>query len=140
MWESEGLGSEEVLWASTAFNGGIASQQEAPCGAISSGTVCLGLRHRCPPDDKERAGQAREAARRDASQLVSSFREQFGAISCLDLLGIDFSDPGGYQRFRETQAWRDKCDRYVSFVIRRLYELHEEGERQQASGAEDTPG
>lgn len=123
MWESEGLGSEEVLWASTAFNGGIAGQQRAPCGVISSATVCLGLRHRCPPDQTEQAKAAREAARRDASELVRSFRERFGAITCRDLLGLDFSDPEDYQRFRESGIGEQKCDNYVKFAIDKLYEL-----------------
>jgi len=124
MWESEGLGDEDVLWAATAFNGGIAGQQQAPCGAISSATICLGLRHRCPGEEGERANKARDTARQDASALVRSFRDTFGAITCYDLLGIDFSDREGYRKFRESEIWRDKCDNYVKFVIEKLYESY----------------
>ena len=123
MWEAEELGPEDVLWASTAFNGGIAGQQKAPCGAVSATAVCLGLRHRCPISDKERANEARETARGDARLFVSRFLDEFGSIACGELLGIDFSSPEGYRKFRDSEMWRDKCDNYVKFAIRQLYEL-----------------
>ena len=123
MWEAYGLGNEDLLWSCTAFNAGIGGQQQAPCGAIPAGAVCLGLRHRCPLEDKQKAKQARLDARQDANELVRSFTERFGTITCLDLVGTDFSKPGGYQQFLESGAWKDKCDSYVQFVIEKLYEL-----------------
>lgn len=125
MWESYELGNEDLLWSGIAFTGGIGGQQQAPCGAISAGAVCLGLRHRCSPEDKQKAKQARLNARQDASELVKSFIQRFGTIICLDLIGIDFSKPGGYQQFQESGIWKEKCDHYVQFVIEKLYELDE---------------
>jgi len=125
MWEAYELGNEDLLWSCTAFNAGIGGQQQAQCGAISAGAVCLGLRHRCSPEDKQKVKQARLDARQDASKLVSSFAERFGNIICLDLVGIDFSKPGRYQQFLESGVWKEKCDSYVQFVIERLYELDE---------------
>jgi glutaredoxin 3 len=125
MWEAYELGNEDLLWSCIAFNGGIGGQQQAPCGAVSSGAVCLGLRHRCSPEDKQKAKQARLDARQDAGELVRSFAEKFGTISCLDLTGIDFSKPGAYQEFQESGIWKERCDNYVQFVIEKLYELDE---------------
>ena len=123
MWESEGLGDEDNLWASIAFYGGIAGQQEAPCGVVSSATVCLGLRYRCPIEDKERAKQSRINARQDANELVQGFKEKFGDITCLGLLGVNFSDTAQYQKLRESGEQRGKCDSYLMYVIEKLYEL-----------------
>ena len=123
MWEAEELGPEDVLWASTAFNGGIAGQQKAPCGAVSATAVCLGLRHRCPIGDKERAKEAREVARGDTRLFVSRFMDEFGSIVCGELLGIDFASPDGYRKYIDEKMWRDKCDNYVKFAIRQIYEL-----------------
>ena len=39
------------------------------------------------------------------------------------MVGIDFSEPGGYQQFQESGVWKEKCDNYVQFVIEKLYEL-----------------
>jgi len=123
MWETDDLGPEDVLWASTAFNGGIASQQDAPCGTVNSATVCLGLRHRKIQEDKAEANQAREDARKDASEFVEGFRNKFGAITCRNLLGVSFSDEEGMRKFREAGMWHEKCDAYVKYVIEQLYKL-----------------
>ncbi len=123
MWEAYELVNEDLLWAGTAFTGGIGGQQKAPCGAVSASAVCLGLRHRCSPADKEKAEEARLSARREASDLVSSFVEKFGTIICRDLLGFDFSDDEAYRRFRDSGMWKEKCDNYVQFVIEKLYHL-----------------
>ena len=125
MWEAYGLENEDILWTCTAFAAGIAGHQSAPCGAVSASTVCLGLRHRCPLTDRRRAKQARFDAREDAGQLVRSFTERFGTIACRDLLGLDFSKPGAYHTFLESGIWKDKCSKYVQFVIEKLYELDE---------------
>ena len=121
MWEAYELGDEDLLWSGVAFTGGIGGQQRAPCGAVSSAAICLGLRY--GSSDKQKAKQARLDARQDASELVRSFASKFGSINCLELVGIDFSTPGGYQRFRESGIWQEKCDNYVQFVIEKLYEL-----------------
>ena len=125
MWEAYELGNEDLLWAAIAFNGGIAGQQQAPCGAVSASAVCLGLRHRTPLDDKDKAQQARLSARRDAAELVNTFTEKFGTITCRGLLGFDFSDAEAARRFRESGMGREKCDNYVQFVIEELYQLDE---------------
>jgi C_GCAxxG_C_C family probable redox protein len=123
MWETYELGNEDLLWSGIAFNGGIGGQQQAPCGAVSTAAICLGLRHRSYATDKQKAKQARLDARQHAGELIKSFIEKFGSIVCLDLVGIDFSEPGGYQRFQESGIWQEKCDHYVQFVIEKLYEL-----------------
>ncbi len=133
MWEAYGLESEDVLWTCVAFAGGIAGEQSGPCGAVSAGTVCACLRHRCPLSDRQAAKEARFRGREDAGELVRGFKERFGAISCYDLLGIDFSRPGAYHSFRESGVWSDKCKRYVEFVLEKLYELAEKGDAATAS-------
>lgn len=122
MWEAYELGSEDLLWSCIAFNGGISGRQLAPCGAVSAAAVCSGLRHRTPLSDKQKAKQARLEANRDASELVGSFLDKFGAISCLDLTGVDFSEPGAEQKFLESGMWQEKCENYVQFVIEKLFE------------------
>lgn len=125
MWEAYSLGSEDILWAGIAFNGGIGGQNSAPCGAISAAAVALGLRHRWPMDDKQKAKQERLDAREDASQLVKNFIEKFGSISCRDLLKLDFTKPEQLRNFQESDISKEKCDKYVQFVLEKLYELDE---------------
>ena len=115
MWEAYELGNEDLLWSTVAFNGGIGGQRQATCGAVSASAVCLGLRHRCSLAEKEKAEQARLDARRDASELVMSFTEEFDTIICRDLLGFDSSDAEAARRFRESGMWREKCGNYVCY-------------------------
>jgi hypothetical protein len=126
MWETYDLQNEDFLWAGIPFLSGINGQQQAPCGAISAAAVSLGLRHRCAIGDKPLAKRARTRIRRSSAQLVAAFAEQFGDITCMGLLGIDFSKPGEYKRFRETGIWRDKCERYIQFIIEKLYAFEDE--------------
>lgn len=123
MWETYGLTNQDLLWSGIAFTGGIGGQQQAPCGAISAAAICLGLRHGNYATDKQKVKQARLDARQHAGELLKGFTQTFGSITCLDLVGIDFSEPGGYQRFQESGISKEKCDRYVQFVIEKLYEL-----------------
>lgn len=123
MWETTELGSEDLLWASTAFNGGIAAQREASCGALSSAAVYLGLKYRVPLKNGEQALKAKETARLAAAQLVRQFRAAHGDIICKNLVGIDFNDPVIVQQYRESGSWITKCSGLVQDVIARLYEL-----------------
>ena len=124
MWEAYELGNEDFLWASTVFRGGIAGQQKATCGAVSSAAVCLGLRHRVSAADKEKVVQAREAAVADADELVRSFMDKFGEITCLGLLGVELVDDKAVQQ-AIMSGLMAKCDDYIRFVVGKLYELDE---------------
>jgi len=110
------------------FLGGIGGYQNAPCLVVSAAAVCLGLRHRCPLSDKERAKQARHAIRTFSANIVKEFSRHFGDITCRGFIGMDFARPGEYQKFPDPGIWKDKCEKYVGFMIDRLYEI--EGQQQ----------
>jgi C_GCAxxG_C_C family probable redox protein len=122
MWEAYQLGNEDLLWASTVFQGGIAGRQEATCGAISSAAVCLGLRHRYPLADNEKAKAARKAASDDAAELVRSFIEKYGALTCIDLIGVDLADEAAAKK-AIASGLLEECDKRILYVIEKLYEL-----------------
>ena len=115
--------NEDFLWAGIPFLGGIGGFQNAPCGIVSSSAVYLGLRHRSPLDDKERSKQARHAIRAFAAKIVSEFNQEFGDITCQGLIGMDFTKPGVYKEFLETGVWKEKCEKYMEFMIDKLYAL-----------------
>jgi len=125
MWEAYGLKNEELLWAGTAFRGGIGGQQQAPCGAVSGGAMALGLRHCVTGVEKVKTEKARQAACDEAAELVKSFKDKFGSITCFGLLGEDFSDAAGMKKARESDAFKEKCPNQVVYAIEKLYELEE---------------
>ena len=123
MWEITDLGTEDLLWATTNFVGGIASQREGVCGALSGAAVFLGLRHHCSLNNKEQADRARTLAREQTREVVLSFTHEYGNIICGKLTGINAYNPVAIQQFRDSGEWMKKCVGYVKFVIKRLYEL-----------------
>jgi C_GCAxxG_C_C family probable redox protein len=129
MCEAYGLKNEEALWAGTVFRGGIAGQQQAPCGAVSGAAIALGLRHRCSQKDKEKVEKARQAACDEAEEYVKSFQEKFGTITCIGLLGVNFSDEAAVKRARETGLFNGKCEKHVEYAIEKLYEIEEKRNR-----------
>lgn len=126
MWEAYALGNEDFLWAGVPFLGGIGGFQNAPCGVISASAVCLGLRHRSPLSDKEKSKQARHAIRAFSARIVSEFNQHFGDITCQGLIKMDFSKPGVYKQFQDSGIWKDKCEKYVGFMIDKLYEFEDD--------------
>ena len=114
-----------MLWASAALRGGIARQQLATCGALSSAAVCLGLRHARPLADTIGAEEARETVYTQARELADAFVDRYGAAACIDLVGVDFSDEAASRKARESGLIEEKCHSYVRFVIEKLYELDE---------------
>jgi C_GCAxxG_C_C family probable redox protein len=106
IWESFDLGDREVLWTCTSFVGGISGQQDAPCGAVNAAVVCLGLIHRDVSMEKEATKRARQKARQNAAEFVRLFRNEFGSITCGSLIGTDFTKPGEYKKFLESDVWK----------------------------------
>ena len=125
MWEAYGLKNEDFLWAGVVLRGGIAGQQEGTCGALASGAVGLGLRHRRSLTNKDKAEKARGAVCQEAAELVKSFMERFGAVSCIGLTGVDFSDEKAMKQAIESGLFEEKCYKQTQFVIEKLYELEE---------------
>lgn len=121
MWEAYDWKEEDLLWTGIPFMGGISGFQQAPCGAVTSSAICLGLRHRAPLSDRQKAKEGRNRARYFSSQLVKEFNRRFGDITCIGLLGIDFDKPGAYKEFRDSGVWRDKCEKYIEFLLEKLY-------------------
>jgi C_GCAxxG_C_C family probable redox protein len=123
MMEEYELRDEKCLWAVYGFFGGIAGNQAAPCGALYGAVVALGLIYSCDLKKEKEVSRQRLAIREDTDALFKSFISRFGAISCRSLVGIDFTMPGEHQRFLQSDIRKEKCYRYVEFVIRKLYEL-----------------
>jgi hypothetical protein len=53
--------------------------------------------------------------------MVKSFIQEFGAVSCTELTGVDFSDEKAAKEAME--SGRLRCREQVEFVIEKLYGL-----------------
>lgn len=120
------MGNEDLLWAAIPMMGGISGRNKATCGAVAAGAIGLGLIHRTPLTEKESAKAARNSAREKATRMMMDFEKKFGHVNCQDLLGIDFTIPGAYQEFRNSDLPDKKCYHYVQFMIEKLYSFEAE--------------
>ncbi|MBN2223397.1 MAG: C-GCAxxG-C-C family protein [Deltaproteobacteria bacterium] len=129
MWEAFRFEDDSILWAGIPFLGGIGGKQDAPCGAVSTATMALGLVCRVPGQDKAAVKQARHRARAYSGDFVTRFAAAFSGLSCRQLIGYDFSEPGAYREFLESGIWKDKCLAYVQFAVTSVYEAAQMNQR-----------
>ena len=123
MWEAYGWKYTDLLWPGTAFRGGIAGIQEGPCGAVSAMVLVTGLCHRCSSSNKEKIKQERQAVCDETSDLVKSFKEKWGAIDCISLVGFDFNDKEAAEKAKNSGTSGQNCLKQVQYAIEKLYEL-----------------
>lgn len=116
---------DAMLWAGTTFFGGISGHQDGVCGAVSGVGIALGLRYRDTSGDKDKAQKARELAIQKTTEIVNQFKKRFGTIVCIDLVGVDFSDPEAAKRHFENPPCgiTDTCPDFVRFVVEKMIEL-----------------
>ncbi len=123
MWETTDLGSEDLIWSTTAFLGGIAGNRDAVCGAVSGAAVYLGLKHRQPNIFSQPAEAAKDVARKEANRLVQEFTRKYGHLYCKELVGVDLSDPIAVKQHRDSGAWIQNCSSIVQYVVEQLYTM-----------------
>lgn len=58
--------------------------------------------------------------------MVGDFNEKFGDITCQGLIGIDFNKPGEYQGFLASGRSKDTCEKYILYLIEKLYSFEQE--------------
>jgi len=120
--ESQGIEGELIPRIATGFGGGFGGSHRLVCGAISGGVMAAGLAF-----GRDRASDEREKAYALVSQLVESFRAEFGTILCPELVGIDPEDEQWHEKYHASDAHQKKCLLYVQFVVGHWLDLAEGG-------------
>jgi C_GCAxxG_C_C family probable redox protein len=93
----------------TPFGGGIGRNQLL-CGVIGGGVMVIGLLWGRDDD----SGERRESYEK-ASELLDSFRKEFGSVECRELLGVDLRSEQGMKTYRKKLHY-ENCHKYLSFV------------------------
>lgn len=103
----------------TPFGGGMGLQSKEVCGAVSGALMALGLaRGRDIGDDpavKERAYEL-------AVRFMQQFETRNGVLRCIDLTGLDLTQPDSFDIFDAT-GQRERCAEYVNTAVMILEEL-----------------
>jgi len=127
MHKAYGFEDDTMLWAGTTFFGGISGHQDGVCGAVSGVGIALGLRYRDSSGNPEKEQKTHDLAIQKTGEIVRQFKERFGTIVCIDLVGVDFSDPEAARRHFENPPCgiADTCPDFVRFVVDKMMELEE---------------
>lgn len=102
-----------------AFGGGLARQGEI-CGTIIGALMVIGLKYgKVRPDDEE----AREKTYTLARKFISLFKEKHGTLLCRHLIGVDLSQPGGYETAVSQGLFNSICSSLITSTIELLEEI-----------------
>jgi C_GCAxxG_C_C family probable redox protein len=110
--ESRGLERALALKIASPFGGGIGRTGET-CGAVSGALMALGLQLGFSEPDP----QAKEQMYALAREFMHRFQEQYGALACKALIGLDLSDPEDLQKAREQAVFTTKCPHFIAGAV-----------------------
>jgi len=107
--EEMGLDPATAKKCACGFGAGV-SKTGNICGAVSGAVLVIGLKF-----GKTRPGD--DAATEKTRALVRDFIQEFtvrhGSVNCTELLGFNLSNPGEYEKARESRLFVTKCPELV---------------------------
>ena len=115
--EKYGLDQKTALGMCAALGGGC--HYGEVCGAVLAGCAVVGLKYGNQEPDPEKYMFCREKTR----EFLAIFNENFEALRCSDLLGVDMVDPNGRAKSKELGLFDTRCKPIVAFVVDTLEEL-----------------
>ena len=119
------LPQEGFSWATAGYMGAIMSGQ-CTCGLLVGCATALGLRvGRNMEGIPEAHPEERKAAIKAVGTLYKDFIKEFGSTDCLALSGTDWSNPEDVKRYVENKVWKEKCDFFLDFVMKKCMEAFE---------------
>lgn len=101
----------------TGFGGGI-GRQGYICGALSGGVIALGLKYGRDKADKT---QARDKTYMLIRELFRQFKEEFGSISCYELIECDLSTLEGLKKLKKVHS--EKCGKFIARTAELVLEM-----------------
>ncbi len=124
LWE---ISDNRLTWATAGYLGAIMSG-EITCGLLIGSTAAIGFKcglgkKSTPEDHPSDRGTAVEAV----GELYRSFLDEFGSTTCKTLSNVDFSDGEQLADYLVNQRWKNTCDRFLEFIIRKCLEMHKKG-------------
>ncbi len=121
------LPKEGYSWATAGYMGAIASGRTT-CGLLIGSSIAIGLK--CG-QGKEGIPEVNETERDKAISSVNyiyrEFLKEFGDSECKNLIKCDFSNPDDYNRYVQNKVWKETCDVFLSFIMRKCVEMSNAG-------------
>lgn len=112
-------GSRQCVNLASGFGGGI-GRSGSVCGAVTGAVMALGqiMGMRCE-DSTATPRQLQEAV----NDLLDSFRKEFGAHLCGELIPYDLSSREGLEAFRNDPEGKARCAEFVDRGVALVREI-----------------
>ncbi|MFX1515058.1 MAG: C-GCAxxG-C-C family (seleno)protein [Promethearchaeota archaeon] len=118
---------EEHSWATGGYLGAIMSGKTT-CGLLIGSSVALGLRcglgKKGIPEDYE---DERNKSIQAVGELYNGFLEEFSSTECKVLSRTDFSKGEELGQYIATKGWKQTCDIFLKYVLRKCKTMADEG-------------
>jgi C_GCAxxG_C_C family probable redox protein len=108
MAEYWGIESPLIPRIATPFRGGLCGTQQV-CGAVTGGLMALGMRM-----GRDAGTENSDACLEKGRAFMRAVREEYGSLACLDITGLDRTDPAQEEKFHG----RERIELCVRLVMR----------------------
>jgi C_GCAxxG_C_C family probable redox protein len=107
----------DTMRIASMFGGGVCGWQSV-CGAVSGASMAIGLmKGTNGNEDLDTFTEMRKAAGDACKEFMRAFEAQWGAVNCLDLLGVDFRTDEGRKIYNGMkERGETHCSEYVEWA------------------------
>jgi len=109
--EELGVASRVTPGIATGFGGGF-GRNGFVCGAVSAGTMIIGLKGE---------GKGKKLVYPVVDRFLSEFKSRFGSVNCCDLMGVDLKTEEGMTYLKE--KGHKKCRGFVRYSANKVKEI-----------------
>ncbi len=117
----------ECSWAAAGYLGAIMSGQTV-CGTLIGAAAALGFK--CGAEKEgtpEENGSVRSCTVEAVGKLYRDFIDEFGSTDCATLCHCDFTSADDVTNYIENKGWKDTCDHFLEFVLKKCATMSEDG-------------
>lgn len=116
--------NNDTLAIASNFARGVAYEGEI-CGCILGASIAIGLALGTRGNEETQKYKQKRATLKEATQkMVNSFRNEWGNLRCIDLLGVDFTKVFGLDVFNYiTEKGYKLCKEYEDWSVEKTLEI-----------------
>jgi C_GCAxxG_C_C family probable redox protein len=89
------------------------------CGSISGAVIAIGIKH-----GRKTNNQSPQMAWSKVDKFIEAFKQQWGAVTCRELTGLDVKTPEGFKEYYKN-IHDYACTERVKFAVKKAIELLE---------------
>ncbi|MCG8696501.1 MAG: C-GCAxxG-C-C family protein [Bacteroidales bacterium] len=104
-YEQVNIDKNSALKLAAAFGGGIARNQKV-CGAVTGGLMAIGLKYGKGTNDSD---DCKMKTYEMSNRFIAEFKEKYGSIDCIDLVGHDMNTEEGKKKMAEEKTHERVC-------------------------------